>query len=169
MIKCKVIRIIFKYSIIYIYTIDNNVTNIWQMIPFDYDHGLAQGWTAEPVFSNYTVGMDIYEWGNVNQYLLNQESYPHPLVDRIFNIQSYQIEYESYLADLVNPDNDMFSYDQFFAMYDTQKALYDDMVDDAMMNLHFGLRNIEWYMNAKVEDIQGQLSYYNLHPDQRGT
>ncbi|PKK97096.1 MAG: hypothetical protein CVV58_03040, partial [Tenericutes bacterium HGW-Tenericutes-3] len=150
------------------YFYHNDVINIWQMIPFDYDHGLAQGWTGEPIFSNYTVGMDIYEWGNLNQYFLGVESFAHPLVDRILNISAYQVQYESYLAELIGPENDLFSYAEFLDMYNTQKELYDDSVGDAMMNLRFDLRNIEWYINAKVQDIENQLNYYKTHQNERG-
>lgn len=150
------------------YFYHNDVLDEWTMIPYDYDHGLAQGWTGDQVFSNYTVGTDIYEWGNLNKAFLGRAEYPHPLVDRILNISKYQVLYESYLSDLVNPENNLFSYDHFLSVYNMQKGLYDDMVSEAMMNLRFDLRNIEWYINAKVADIEDQLAFYALNPELRG-
>ncbi|MBU1141200.1 MAG: CotH kinase family protein [Firmicutes bacterium] len=150
------------------YLYHNDITNLWMMIPYDYDHGLGQGWTAEPVFSNYTIGMDIYHWGNVNRYFLDVEDYPHPLSDRILNISKYQTQYENYLKALIDPENNLFSYDQFLNMYNTQKGLYDEMIGDAMKNLNFGMRNIEWYINSKIDDINSQLDYYSIHPEERG-
>ncbi len=150
------------------YFYHNDLVNQWTMIPYDYDHGLGQGWAGEPVFSNYSIGMDIYDWGNINQYFLGLQEYSHPLVDRILNVSKYQILYENYLSELVDPDNNLFSYDHFLNKYNMQKGLYDEMVSEAMMNLRFDLRNIEWYINAKVADIEEQLTFYALHPELRG-
>ncbi|MBU1094634.1 MAG: CotH kinase family protein [Firmicutes bacterium] len=150
------------------YFYHDNLLNIWTMIPYDYDHGLGQGWTGEPVFTDYTIGADIYEWGNLNQVFLNVETYAHPLVDRILNVSKYQVLYENYLALLIDPENHLFSYEQFLSQYNMQKGLYDDMLSDAMMNLNFDLRNIEWYMNGKIADIDNQLTFYALHPEMRG-
>lgn len=150
------------------YFYHNDLINQWTMIPYDYDHGLAQGWTGEPVFSNYTVGMDIYEWGNINRYFLELAEYPHPLVDRILNVSKYQVLYEDYLSELIDSENNLFCYDNFSNMYNMQKGLYDEMVSEAMMNLRFDLRNIEWYINAKVADVENQLAFYRLHPELRG-
>ncbi len=151
------------------YLYHNNITNMFMMIPYDYDHGLAQGWDGSPVFSNWTVGADIYTWGNLNKSILNVEEYPHPLVDKILQFPEYQMEYEGYLKELIDPLNNLFSFDAFSEMYEMQKALYNDDVSDAMMDLSFGLRNIEWYIDAKIVDIQNQLDYYESNPDQRGT
>jgi len=151
------------------YLYHNNLKNKWMMIPYDYDHGLAQGWDGSQVFSNWTVGADIYQWGNLNKVMLNVSHYPHPLVDKILQYEKYQLEYEGYLRELINPENNLFSFQSFNAQYETQKALFNDDVDDAMMSLKFGLRNIEWYFGAKIIDIQNQLDYYEANPSKRGT
>lgn len=127
------------------------------IIPYDYDHGLGQGWQGEQVFSNFTVGTDIYDWGNLNAAMLGVDTYPHPLADKILAIPAYQAIYEEILADLTDPLEGLFSYDRFLGMFETQKALYEDDLIDAMFNLPFGLRNIEWYINAKTEDVRTQL------------
>lgn len=151
------------------YLYHNNIENKWMMIPYDYDHGLAQGWDGSQVFSNWTVGADIYQWGNLNKAILNVDEYPHPLVDKILKFEEYQLEYEGYLRELINQDNHLFSFEAFSTLYEMQKALYNDDVDHAKMNLKFGLRNIEWYFEAKVNDIASQLEYYESNPGLRGT
>ena len=151
------------------YLYHNNIKNMFMMIPYDYDHGLAQGWDGSPVFSNWTVGADIYAWGNLNKSILNVEEYPHPLVDKILHFPEYQEEYEGYLKQLIDPENHLFSFDAFSEMYEMQKSLYQDDVSDARMDLAFGLRNIEWYFDAKITDIQSQIEYYEANPSLRGT
>lgn len=150
------------------YLYNQSSSNVWTMIPYDYDHGLAQGWDGSPIFSNWTVGADIYTWGNLNAHMLSIENYPHPLVDKILNIEAYQVLYETYLSELINPENELFSFDAFDHLYQQQKSLYDLDLDHAMVNLRFDLRNIEWYINAKIADISNQLSYYQQNPNQRG-
>jgi spore coat protein H len=149
------------------YLYNQSTSNIWQMIPYDYDHGLGQGWNP---FNNYSIGNDIYQWVNLNAELLNLEDYPHPLSDKILKIEKYQLEYESYLKELINPDNDYFNYTSFLNLYNQQKELYDtDELDLAMQNQRFSLRNVMWYFNEKISDINQQLEYYSLNPNQRNS
>lgn len=150
------------------YLFQNAVTGIWTMIPYDYDHGLGQGWQGGEVFSNFTIGHDIYRWGNLNAVYLNIPGYEHPLTDKILKIPEYQLLYESYLAFLIDPSNDLFNLDAFLWLYESQKALYDHTLDDAMNSMRFSKRNIEWYMTHKIEDIQLQLAYYQANPTARG-
>jgi hypothetical protein len=104
----------------------------------------------------------------VNKHLLGVNNYPHPLSDKILSIPEYQIIYESHLRELIDPANNLFSFNHFNQVFETQKAMYDPFVDQAMMNQRFGLRNIEWYINAKVADVQQQLTYYYNNPSKRG-
>ena len=142
----------------------NPVKEWWTMIPYDYDHGLGQGWNGEPVFSNYTIGADIYEWGNLNAHMLGIENYPHPLTDKILNIRTYQMIYELYLDILTNPENGFFSFEAFYQVYNQQKQLYQHDVAFAMLNQGFNRRNTEWYFNEKVADVRSQLIHYAQHP-----
>lgn len=151
------------------YFYHNPVTNKFIMIPYDYDHGLAQGWDASPVFSNWTVGANIYTWGNVNKHLLNTSQFAHPLSDKILSIPQYQIAYENHLKALIDPNNALFSFQAFNQTYMTQRNLYDNTLHVALMNQRFGLRNTEWYFNAKVQDVQHQLAFYHNNPSKRGT
>ncbi|MDO9629021.1 MAG: CotH kinase family protein, partial [Acholeplasmataceae bacterium] len=151
------------------YLYQNSATRKWMMIPYDYDHGLGQGWDGAQVFSNWTVGADIYKWGNLNGSMLNIENYPHPLVDKILKISEYQLEYEGYLRELIDQEKNLFSHERFNTLFQMQKSLYDDDVSSAMMSKRFGLRNTSWYFNAKINDIQSQLNYYEANPGLRGT
>jgi len=146
------------------YIYNQSKTNVWQLIPYDYDHGLGQGWNP---FENYSIGLDIYDWRNLNKEFSNVETYPHPLVDKILKISKYQLEYESYLKELINPENELFSYQSFLSIYNLSKNLYDANLNLAMQNQRFSLRNIEEYFSQKIIDINNQLDYYKHNPNQR--
>ncbi|MBE0701256.1 MAG: CotH kinase family protein [Acholeplasmataceae bacterium] len=139
------------------YLYHNPQTDKWMMIPYDYDHGLGQGWDGAPIFSNYSVGMDIYTWGNLNAHMLDIEDYPHPLVDKVLSVSQYRILYEGYLLFLTDEENQLFCFDAFETMYLQQKTLYDDGLSEAMLNLRFDLRDIENYINDKRLDVIGQI------------
>ncbi len=133
------------------------ISNMWTLIPYDYDHGMGQGWDGSPVFSNWTVGANIYTWGNLNSYLVGREV-KHPLSDRILQIPAYLAQYEAYL-DLLVQDNHLFHEDRFTELFNTQKALYDE---STMMNMYesipFGLRNVVSYIQNKRADVRNQLN-----------
>lgn len=140
----------------------------WTMIPYDYDHGLGQGWDGAPVFENHTIGEDIYDWGKLPNVLQNKaEEDFHPLTDKILQIPAYQVRYENYIDELIDFDH-LFNYDRFHDLYETQKELYDEGLSQAMLDLRFGLRNIESYINDKRMDLFEQLSFYRENPSQRG-
>lgn len=142
------------------------VNDVWTIIPYDYDHGLGQGWDGAPIFTNWTVDTDIYSWGNLNAYMQGK-TYANPLSDKILKIDRYQIQYENYLEELINPDNSYFNYDYFYTIYDNHKSLYQTDLGNAMMSLPFGLRNVEWYFTAKTQSVSSQLSYYRSNPTER--
>jgi spore coat protein H len=150
------------------YLFQNAVTGMWTMVPYDYDHGLGQGWPGGEVFSNFTIGHDIYRWGNLNAVYLNIPGYAHPLSDKILKIPEYQLRYESYLAELIDSDNNLFSLESFLSLYESQKTLYDHTLASAMNNMPFSKRNIEWYMTNKIQDIEAQLAFYQANPTSRG-
>lgn len=150
------------------YIYQNSATKKWVIIPYDYDHGMGQGWDGAPIFSDWSIGMDIYTWGNLNAHMLNQENYPHVLVDKILAISSYQSTYELYLIQLINGSDAIFSTTRFMNLYHQQSLLYSQFIPGSLMNMPFGLRNIIDYMNRKIENIQNQLIYYQMHPEERG-
>ena len=150
------------------YLYQNSKTNKWMMIPYDYDHGMGQGWNGAGLFSDWSVGLDLYEWANVNSVLLGQPDYPHVLVDRILSYTSYQLRYESYLLELIDSEHNYFTTERFTSLYDSQKTLYDSLQIQSMMNLPFGLRNVISYIESKRVDVSNQLNYYQTHPTERG-
>jgi hypothetical protein len=133
------------------------ISNMWTLIPYDYDHGMGQGWDGSPVFSNWTVGANIYTWGNLNSYLVGREV-KHPLSDRILQIPTYLAQYEAYL-DLLVQDNHLFHEDRFTELFNTQKALYDESTMMTMYeSIPFGLRNVVSYIQNKRADVRNQLN-----------
>lgn len=150
------------------YLFQNAVTKVWTMIPYDYDHGMGQGWRGSEVFSNFTIGHDIYQWGNLNAVYLNQPGYAHPLTDKILSIPQYQILYESYLQELIQLDQELFTVQSFLDLYESQKILYQDTLTGSLNPMQFGKRNVEWYITEKINDIQNQLLYYQANPTVRG-
>ncbi|QLY40800.1 hypothetical protein HF295_08010 [Hujiaoplasma nucleasis] len=148
------------------YLYQDPVSNQWSIIPYDYDHGLGQGWDGQPVFSNWTINNDIYEWGNLNAYQQGK-SYANPLSHKILKIEKYQLQFEAYLEILIDQSNDYFKFSEFEAMVNNHQSIYGDGLNEAMMNLEFGFRNSEWYFQEKINSIQEQLDYYKNNPDQR--
>lgn len=150
------------------YLYQENTSKRWTMIPYDYDHGLGQGWDGAPVFENHTIGEDIYDWGKLPNVLQNiSEPDVHPLTDKVLGIPVYQRVYESHIETLID-SLDLFSYESFFQLYDSQKQLYDGDLSEAMLNLPFSLRDIERYIADKRADLYEQLRYYREHPERRG-
>jgi len=95
------------------------------------------------------------------------KDYSNPLSKKILEIPEYQIIYEGYLAELINPDNNYFNFNHFNEMFENQKNLYQSSLSEAMMSLDFGLRNIHWYFEEKTASVSSQLSYYQTNPDRR--
>ena len=146
------------------YLYHNNQTGKWVMIPYDYDHGLGQGWDGSPVFSNYSVGMNIYTWANLNSYLTGQVI-NHPLTDKLLLIEEYQIKYEAYLKELI--ETDLFTIESYLDSYLSVKTLYEDDIHDALWVIPMGERQIESYITSKTSDILNQLDYYKNNPSKR--
>ncbi|MFP4177273.1 MAG: CotH kinase family protein, partial [Acholeplasmataceae bacterium] len=149
------------------YLYQERTSKRWTMIPYDYDHGLGQGWDGAPVFSDHTIGADIYAWGKLPNALENKaEADVHPLTDRILSIPEYQDRYEDYLTTLIESD-DLFDFTSFVELYRSQKEIYDAHLTTAMLDLRFGLRDIESYIADKRADLFDQLDFYRNNPEQR--
>jgi spore coat protein H len=149
----------------YLYHHPNNQR--WTLIPYDFDHALGIGWDGAPVFQNYTIGADIYTWGNLNAHLLGLDEYAHPLSDKILSIETYQIRYEDYLLALIDEQNDLFNFSSFYTLYTHYKDLYDYHLDQALLSLRFGLRDIETYIENKRADVLNQVNFYRQNPELR--
>lgn len=137
-------------------------SNKWTLIPYDYDHGLGQGWDGRQVFSNYTIGADIYRWGNLNS-VLNNRTHHHPLSDKILKIEKYQLQYEAYLAELYES---YFLYERFIDLYNTVSGLYEKDAEGGLLSLPFELRG-QSYFTDKRADVFSQLNHYKNNPSER--
>lgn len=131
---------------------------IAKWIPYDYDNILGAGWDGDPNWSYEGIATaDIYEWKNLNARMYDPDT-THPLFDKIININEYQQKYEEYLAELINPKKDYFSYDRFMRMYNRLYALYGSYVDnEAKEGNLWELSNEEWYFNTKIRSVSRQL------------
>ncbi|MDF2700812.1 MAG: hypothetical protein K0Q49_2375 [Haloplasmataceae bacterium] len=151
------------------YLYHNTNSNKFEMIPYDYDHSLGQGWIGEPAFTNYSIGASIYDWPNNNLIWNNPVGNgTHPLVDKVLSIKKYQDKYEQYLNDYITPNNDIFNYNSFLEQYYRYKNLYNIDAMTSKQNYVFGERNSRWYFEQKIKDIKDQLNYYKNNPDKRG-
>jgi spore coat protein CotH len=137
------------------YFLYQNSENLrWSMIPYDFDHGLGQGWWQQDVYPNYSIGVDIYEWFDLNDALTGTD-YKHPLVDRILANSTYKALYDQILNDILN--DIYFTTNYFISKHNDVKAAFEGRFDDALHHQSFGLRNVESYMNDKRNDVYQQL------------
>ncbi|MFA6800684.1 MAG: CotH kinase family protein [Acholeplasmataceae bacterium] len=132
----------------------NSKTNKWMMIPYDFDHGLGQGWWESSVYPNYSIGVDIYTWFDLNDYLGNRD-YTHPLVDKILAIDSYKTMYTEIIQEIL--DDTYFTTNYFLTEYGALKSAFENTFNDALDHQSFGLRNVESYIDLKRDDIEQQL------------
>lgn len=140
------------------YLYHDPVNDQWTIIPYDFDHGMGEGWNP---YDYYSIGLDIYGWET-----LNGVRRP-PLSDKILKIERYQLLYESYLLELMDEANDLFSFGVYNDLFLQQKALYDDDIENALLPINFDIRDVEAYMQSKIQDIRGQIEYYQNNPDKR--
>ena len=137
------------------YMYQNSENLRWMMIPYDFDHGLGQGWWQSNVYPNYSIGVDIYDWFDLNDSLTGVD-HKHPLVDRILENNTFIALYNQILNEILN---DMyFTTDYFITKHNMVKEAFEGTFDDALHNQSFGLRNVESYINDKREDVIQQLN-----------
>jgi spore coat protein CotH len=137
----------------YMYQYAHN--DMWTMIPYDFDHGLGQGWWEQDVYPNYSIGVDVYDWFNLNNAITNQ-TYSHPLSDKILANDTYRQMYKSYLNEIL--DDEYFTESYFMEQYDALKDAFENTFDDALDNQDFGLRNVISYINDKRDDVNQQIN-----------
>lgn len=137
------------------YLYQNSKNLQWMMIPYDFDHGLGQGWWQNDVYPNYSIGVDIYEWFDLNDALTGVD-HQHPLVDRILDNDTYKIMYNQILNEILN--DIYFTSNYFISRHDMVKDVFENTFDDAIHHQSFGLRNIESYINDKRDDVTNQLN-----------
>lgn len=134
----------------------------WLMIPYDYDHGLGQGWDGAPVFTNHTVGADIYTWGNLNTHQWGQEV-KHPLSDKILSFDDYQEKYENALNLLIST---YFTYDRYLALHLEEKNIFNQHSTKGLIQVPFEERGYS-YFEDKRNDVIAQLEFYKENPSSR--
>jgi len=137
----------------YMYQYAHN--DMWTMIPYDFDHGLGQGWWMDNVYPYYTVGVDVYDWFNLND-ALSDHSYQHPLSDKILENDTYRQLYTDYLNEIL--EDDYFTLSYFSQQYEALKNAFEHTFDDAIDYHEFGLRNIAFYINEKRADVDQQIN-----------
>ena len=137
------------------YMYQNSENLRWMMIPYDFDHGLGQGWWESNVYPNYSIGVDIYDWFDLNDALSGID-YKHPLVDRILENDTYKALYEQILNEILN--DVYFTTNYFISRHNMVKEAFEGTFDDAIHNQSFGLRNVESYINDKRNDVINQLN-----------
>lgn len=137
------------------YLYQNSETQKWMMIPYDFDHGLGQGWFESQVYPNYSIGVDIYEWFDLDSYLMGQEV-KEPLVDKLLEQDIYKDRYLAFIEEILN--DTFFTTDYFNQIYEALREAFEGTYDEAIDHQGFGLRDVFGYMNAKREDITNQLS-----------
>ncbi|MDC0558863.1 CotH kinase family protein [Candidatus Izimaplasma bacterium] len=114
-------------------------------VPFDYDNSIGSGWRAEPGFSDYTLGNDIYEWG-----FQEWSNFSIPLWDNIIKYEEYQIVYEDYLMEYIN--NGLFSEETYLEIYNNAEYLYGDIV-----TMYY---DKTYYITTKIDVVREDVLYY---------
>lgn len=124
-------------------------------IPFDYDHCMGVGWAGAttlvnfetPVFINYTIGNDIYQW-NLTSFTAFTEN--TPLVDKVLEFDDYRILYEDYLEEFITEG--YFSYTYYNDLFNTLENHYGD--EFSMVN------DKSYYINAKTNNVLNSVAYH---------
>lgn len=125
------------------------------IIPYDLDHSLASGWGGEPTFQDQLIDTDIYHLNELSE-ALSGEDHAHPLIERLFKMESFKDRYESMLIEMI--ESDAFTIEAFEKQIDTYKGFYDEEVSASMISLPFGLRNLEIFIEGKKTSIRDQVN-----------
>ncbi len=137
------------------YLYQNSETGKWMMIPYDFDHGLGQGWWESNVYPNYSIGVDVYSWFDLNDALMNRD-YKHPLVDKLLANDTYRTMYTNVLQEILG--DTYFTETAFVNQYESLKSVFENTFDEATFNQGFGLRNAVTYINDKRSDVNNQIN-----------
>ncbi|MFU8793207.1 MAG: CotH kinase family protein [Acholeplasmataceae bacterium] len=130
----------------------------FHMIPYDYDHGLGQGWNGfgDQGLGDYSLGLDLITWVQLTDAFTGSDQ-SHVLSEKILAFPAYVITYQNYLLELIDETDGLFRIENFIALYTQQKTLYEDDLPSDLQSLTFGLRNIEWYYQEKTTQVVTQL------------
>ena len=137
------------------YLYQNSETGKWMMIPYDFDHGLGQGWFESNAYPNYTIGVDIYDWFDLNDYLTGWTS-SEVLVDKLLDQAIYRNQYALIIQEIYN--DSFFTTTTFNDLFVALRDAFQGTFDNALDNQGFGLRDVFTYINQKRADILSQIS-----------
>jgi spore coat protein CotH len=126
----------------------------YHIIPYDLDHSLGQGWQGAPVFQDQLANTNLYHFGEIFSYLVGQAIH-HPLIEVVFELKNFRTLYELYLNTLLETT---FQF-QFFKDYiDLFQPIFEKDISDSMLNLPFGYRNLESFIELKRQSVLSQLN-----------
>jgi len=109
-----------------------------EYFPSDFDMMLGEGFA---LFDTFNIG--IYDWGNHNRELLQvmnpwipndwldqYASFEYPLVEKMFEISEYRQTYEYYLAEFMEPENNLFTFAEYEGMFNLLQPVYTPYLDN---------------------------------------
>jgi spore coat protein CotH len=137
------------------YVYHDPVDQLFYIIPYDLDHSLGQGWDGAPAFENQLVNTPIYEYPRFMDYVLS-ESPNSAFVDGLFSLNAFQMSYENTLEQIVT--SDIFSMTHVKQMIDTLQMNYQFVIVGSMLDVSIGYRNIESYIQGKIQSVLQQLT-----------
>lgn len=126
----------------------------YYLVPYDLDHSLASGWGGEPTFEDQLVDTDIYHLNELSE-ALSESDQAHPLIEHLFDMESFQILYERALREVIS--SDVFTLFHFQKQIDTFRSFYHIEVETSMIDVGFGIRNLEDFLEGKKESVLNQL------------
>lgn len=127
----------------------------YYIIPYDLDHSLGQGWDGSPVYENQLVNTPIYDYPEFFDYALGVDL-NIPFIETLMSIKEFQELYEKYLIEIATSKS--FDFDTIRIIIDEFQESYGDEVDNLMLNLDFGYRDLENYLKSKKESVLEQLN-----------
>ncbi len=131
------------------------VSEKYYLFPYDLDHSLGQGWDGAPVFQNQLVDTELYHYGELFTFLSNQSNVNHPLFDIIFQLDQFKSLYETYLQTLLDTT---FTFSFFKNFIDQYQSLYQQDIASSMIQLQFGYRDLESFIDNKRISVLAQLN-----------
>ena len=139
--NCDDLRYNFNNYYLYFDVYTNKVT----FVPFDLDNTLGFGKSYD-LSGSFMTDYSIY---------FNLDN-PSPLITNVFKIPKLMSLYTQYLNLFTE---DYFNFSSFEIMYLEAIELYEDVLilEDHLGNKEFGLRNIEWYFEKKLEYVLVEL------------
>ena len=126
----------------------------YHIIPYDLDHSLGQGWDGAPVFQDQLVDTKLYHFGELFSHQTGQPIH-HPLIEVIFELESFRTLYESYLEMLLDTT---FHFSFFKVDIDVYKPIFEQDLRVSMLSVTFGYRNLESFIELKRQSVMAQLN-----------